>query len=71
MSFVWRFMMGKIRSAGASHQLFVLCDDLEDLNEDTRRYPAPRGDAARSAITPEGQGRCPAPRTQGRFCPRP
>lgn len=31
-------MVGKIRNAGAGHQLFPLCDDLEDLNEYTRRY---------------------------------
>jgi len=31
-------MVGKIRSVGAGHQLFPLCDDLEDLNEYTKRY---------------------------------
>jgi Domain of unknown function (DUF4263) len=28
----------KIRAAGAGHQLFPLCEDLEDLNEYTKRY---------------------------------
>jgi len=28
----------KIRNAGAGHQLFPLCDDLEELNEYTKRY---------------------------------
>jgi len=31
-------MVGKLRTAGAGHQLFPLCDDLEDLNEYTKRY---------------------------------
>jgi wobble nucleotide-excising tRNase len=31
-------MVGKIRNAGAGHQLFPLCDDLEDLNEYTKHY---------------------------------
>jgi wobble nucleotide-excising tRNase len=31
-------MIGKIRNAGADHQLLPLCDDLEDLNEYTKRY---------------------------------
>jgi hypothetical protein len=31
-------IIGKIRSAGAGHQLLPLADDLEDLNEYTKRY---------------------------------
>lgn len=31
-------MVGKIRGAGAAHQLFPLADNIEDLNEYTRRY---------------------------------
>lgn len=31
-------MVGKIRGAGAGNQLFPLADDIEDLNEYTRRY---------------------------------
>lgn len=31
-------MIGKIRNAGAGHQLLPLYDDLEDLNEYTKRY---------------------------------
>jgi len=31
-------IIGKIRTAGAAHQLFPLLDDLEALNEYTRRY---------------------------------
>jgi hypothetical protein len=31
-------MVGKIRTVGDAHQLFPLCDDLEDLNEYTKHY---------------------------------
>jgi len=31
-------MVGKIRNAGATHQLYPLADDLEDLNDYTKRY---------------------------------
>jgi hypothetical protein len=31
-------IIGKIRTAGAGHQLFPLCDGLEELNVYTRRY---------------------------------
>lgn len=31
-------IVGKIRNAGAGHQLFPLCDELEELNEYTKRY---------------------------------
>lgn len=31
-------IVGKIRAAGAGHQLFPLCDGLEELNEYTKRY---------------------------------
>jgi wobble nucleotide-excising tRNase len=31
-------IVGKIRHAGAGHQLFPLCDEMDDLNVYTRRY---------------------------------
>ena len=31
-------MVAKIRGAGASHHLFDICDDLEELNDYTKRY---------------------------------
>lgn len=31
-------IVGKIRAVGAGHQLFPLCDGLEELNEYTKRY---------------------------------
>ena len=31
-------IVGKIRTVGPSHQLFPICDDLEELNVYTRRY---------------------------------
>jgi hypothetical protein len=31
-------MVGQIRDAGQGHQLFQIADDLEDLNEYTKRY---------------------------------
>ncbi|MFY9558604.1 MAG: AAA family ATPase [Terriglobales bacterium] len=40
----------KIRNAGAGHQLFPLCDDLEELNEYTKRYH--HGENPQAAIEP-------------------
>jgi hypothetical protein len=31
-------IVGKIRTAGATHQLYPLCDGLDELNEYTNRY---------------------------------
>ncbi len=31
-------IVGKIQDAGAGHQLYQLADNLEDLNEYTKRY---------------------------------
>lgn len=40
----------KIRNAGTGHQLFPLCDDLEELNEYTKRYH--HGENPQAAIEP-------------------
>ena len=40
----------KIRNVGAGHQLFQLCDDLEELNEYTKRYH--HGENPQAAIEP-------------------
>jgi wobble nucleotide-excising tRNase len=45
-------IVGKIRTAGAAHQLFPLCDELDELNVYTRRYHhGENPDAATEPIT--------------------
>jgi len=43
-------IVGKIRSAGATHQLYPLCDGLDELNEYTKRYH--HGENPQAAIEP-------------------
>jgi wobble nucleotide-excising tRNase len=43
-------IVGKIRAAGSGHQLFPLADDIEDLNEYTKRYH--HGDNPNAATEP-------------------
>jgi hypothetical protein len=43
-------IIAKIRTAGPSHQLFPLCDDLEELNDYTKRYH--HGENPHAAVEP-------------------
>jgi len=43
-------IVGKIRAAGSGHQLFPLCDGLDEMNEYTKRYH--HGENAHAAIEP-------------------
>ena len=47
-------IVGKLRKAGAGHQLFPLCDDLEELNEYTKRYH--HGENRNAATEPINDG---------------
>lgn len=47
-------IVGKIRTAGAGHQLYPVCDGLDDLNVYTRRYH--HGDNPNAAIEPITDG---------------
>jgi hypothetical protein len=40
-------MIAKIRNAGTEHQLFDFCEELEQLNDYTKRYH--HGDGTRAA----------------------
>jgi wobble nucleotide-excising tRNase len=47
-------IVGKIRGAGYTHQLFEICDDLEELNDYTKRYH--HGENPNAAIEPISDG---------------
>jgi len=47
-------IVGKIRAAGANHQLFPLCEGLEELNDYTRRYH--HGENPQAATEPISDG---------------
>lgn len=47
-------IVGKIRAAGQGHQLFAVCDGLDDLNVYTRRYH--HGENPHAATEPINDG---------------
>jgi wobble nucleotide-excising tRNase len=47
-------IVAKIRGAGQAHQLFDICDDLEELNDYTKRYH--HGENPNAAIEPISDG---------------
>jgi wobble nucleotide-excising tRNase len=47
-------IIGKIRTVGSGHQLYPLCDDLEELNEYTKRYH--HGENTQAAVEPITDG---------------
>ena len=47
-------IVGKIRTVGPSHQLYTVCDDLEEINVYTRRYM--HGENPNAATEPISDG---------------